>query len=67
VKALLREDGDFLRSLVQMVVQELLDAEMSAALGAEKGDRPAARCRPDPAHRTPNPRPGAGVPRRRRR
>jgi hypothetical protein len=48
VKALLREDGDFLRPLVQMVVQELLEAEMSAALGAEKGDRPAARCRPNP-------------------
>jgi putative transposase len=43
VKALLGEDGDLLRPLVQMVVQELLEAEMSAALGAEKGERTAGR------------------------
>ena len=39
VKALLGEDGDFLRPLVQ----ELLEAEMSAALAAEKGERTAGR------------------------
>jgi putative transposase len=39
VKALLSEDQDFLRPLVQAVLQELLDAEMTAALGAAKGER----------------------------
>jgi putative transposase len=43
VKALVGEDGDFLRPLVQMVVQELLEAEMSEALAAEKGERTAGR------------------------
>jgi putative transposase len=43
VKALVGEAGDFLRPLVQMVVQELLEAEMSEALAAEKGERTAAR------------------------
>ena len=39
VKALLAEDRDFLRPLVQAVLQELLEAEMTEALGAEKGER----------------------------
>src|ERR671910_1091739 len=43
VKALLVEDRDFLRPLVQAVLQELLEAEMTEALGAEKGERTAAR------------------------
>jgi putative transposase len=43
VKALLVEDRDFLRPLVQAVVQELLEAEMTEALGAEKGERTPAR------------------------
>jgi putative transposase len=43
VKALLAEDRDFLRPLVQAVLQELLEAEMTEALGAEKGERSAAR------------------------
>src|ERR687897_1066192 len=43
VKALLSEDRDFLRPLVQAVLQELLEAEMSEALGAEKGERTPAR------------------------
>jgi Transposase, Mutator family len=43
VKALLAEDRDFLRPLVQAVVQELLEAEMTEALGAEKGERTPAR------------------------
>jgi putative transposase len=43
VKALLGEDRDFLRPLVEAVLQELLEAEMSDALGAAKGERTAAR------------------------
>jgi transposase-like protein len=43
VKALLAEDRDFLRPLVETVLQELLEAEMTEALGAEKGERAAAR------------------------
>lgn len=43
VKALLAEDRDFLRPLVQAVLQELLEAEMTEALGAEKGERTSER------------------------
>ena len=43
VKALLSEDRDFLRPLVQAVLQKLLEAEMTEVLGAEKGERSAAR------------------------
>jgi len=43
VKALLVEDRDFLRPLVQAVLPELLEAEMTEALGAEKGERTLAR------------------------
>ena len=43
MKALLAEDQDFLRPLVQAVLQELLEAEMTEALGAEKGERTPAR------------------------
>ncbi|MCC2665670.1 MAG: transposase [Geminicoccaceae bacterium] len=43
VKALLAEDRDFLRPLVQAVLQELLEAEMTEALGAGKGERTASR------------------------
>jgi transposase-like protein len=43
VKELLAADRDFLRPLVQAVLQELMEAEMTAALGAEKGERSAAR------------------------
>jgi transposase-like protein len=43
VKALLAEDRDFLRPLVQAVLQELLEAEMTEALGAGKGERTAVR------------------------
>src|SRR5687768_18575161 len=39
VKALLAADRDFLRPVVQTVLQELLEAEMTEALGAEKGER----------------------------
>jgi putative transposase len=43
VNALLAADHDFLRPLVQAVLPELLEAEMTAALGAPKGERSAAR------------------------
>ena len=43
VKALLAADRDFLRPLVEAVLQELLEAEMTEVLGAEKGERTPAR------------------------
>jgi putative transposase len=43
VKAVLAEDEDFLRPLVQAVLQGLLEAEMSEALGAAKGERTTTR------------------------
>jgi putative transposase len=45
VKALLAQDRNFLGPIVEAVLQELLEAEMTAALGAEKGERTAARRR----------------------
>ena len=42
VKALLAQDQDFLRPLVQAVLQELLEAEMAEALGAAKSERTGA-------------------------
>jgi Transposase, Mutator family len=39
VKARLAQDQDFLRPLVQAVLQELLEAEMSEAPGAAEGER----------------------------
>ena len=38
VKALLREDEEFLRALVRTALQEVLEAEMTEALGAEKAN-----------------------------
>src|ERR1700747_3075607 len=43
VKALLREDEEFLRALVRTALQEVLEGEMTEALGAEKGERTAGR------------------------
>src|SRR5215467_7607635 len=43
VKALLREDEEFLRVLVRTALQEVLEGEMTEALGAEKGERTAGR------------------------
>jgi putative transposase len=43
VKALLAEDRDFLRPVVEAVLQELLEAEMTEALGAEEGERTPLR------------------------
>jgi putative transposase len=42
-KEVLAEQGDFLRPLVQEVVQQVLEAEMDEALGAEKGERTPSR------------------------
>jgi putative transposase len=39
VVGMLREDRDFLRSLVEEVLQQILEAEMDEALGAQKGER----------------------------
>jgi len=38
-KELIREQEDFLRPLVQEIVQQVLEAEMDEALSAEKGER----------------------------
>jgi len=43
VKALLAGDEEFLRALVRTALQEGLEAEMTEALGAENGERAAAR------------------------
>jgi Transposase, Mutator family len=43
VKAVLAEDRDFLRPLVEAVLQELLEAEMTETLGAAKGERTPGR------------------------
>ena len=43
VKALMAEDEEFLRALVRTALQEVLEAEMTEALGAEKGERTAGR------------------------
>ena len=43
VKALLAGDQEFLRALVRTALQEVLEVEMTQALGAEKGERTADR------------------------
>jgi transposase-like protein len=43
LKALVAEDQDFLRPIVQIAVQEFLEAEMNEALGAGKSERSAQR------------------------
>ena len=43
VKQLLASDKEFLRPLIQAAVQETLEAEMTEALGAEKGERSEER------------------------
>ena len=43
VKELLARDEDFVRSAVEVLVQAALEAEMTEAIGAEKGERTAAR------------------------
>jgi putative transposase len=43
VKPLLASDKEFLKPLIQAAVQETLEAEMTEALGAEKGERSEGR------------------------
>src|SRR6201993_2021388 len=43
VKELLRSDKEFLKPLIQGAVQEILEAEMTETLGAEKGERSEGR------------------------
>ena len=43
LKALLAEDREFVRAIVQAALQEILEAEMTEALSAEKGERTATR------------------------
>jgi transposase-like protein len=42
-KASMAQQEDFLRPLIQEVVQQVLEAEMDEALGAEKGERTTNR------------------------
>jgi transposase-like protein len=39
IKSLLSADKDFLKPVVRTVLQEVLEAEMTEALGATKGER----------------------------
>jgi putative transposase len=43
VKELSRNDREFLKPLIQATLQEVLEAEMTEALGAEKGERSETR------------------------
>ena len=43
LKQILTEDRDFLRPLMQLVLQEVLEAEMDETVGAGKGERTAER------------------------
>jgi hypothetical protein len=43
VKAVMAEDEEFLRALVRTALQEVLETEMTEAVGAEKGERTAGR------------------------
>jgi putative transposase len=43
IKALMSEDEDFLRPLMKAALQEVLEGEMSEALGADKGERTRER------------------------
>jgi putative transposase len=43
IKSLLSADKDFLKPLVRTVLQEVLEAEMTEALGAAKGERAEGR------------------------
>ena len=39
IKAMMVGDSEFLRPMVKAVIQEVLEAEMAQAVGAEKGER----------------------------
>jgi putative transposase len=43
IKAMMAEDGEFLRPMVRAVIQEFLEAEMAEAVGAKKGERVEGR------------------------
>jgi putative transposase len=43
IKALMMQEGDLLRPLVQMAVQEFLEAEMNECLNAQKSERTGGR------------------------
>jgi putative transposase len=43
IKELMAEQEDFLRPMIGLVVQEVLEAEMSEALGAQKGEHTEGR------------------------
>ena len=43
LKGLLAADEDYLRTMVESIVQATLEAEMTTTLGAEKGERTATR------------------------
>ena len=43
LKAIIGQDDDLIRGIVQMTVQEFLEAEMNEALGATKGERSEGR------------------------
>ncbi|HSS96008.1 MAG TPA: IS256 family transposase [Terriglobales bacterium] len=43
IKALMSQEEDFLRPLIKMAVEEVLEAEMEEALGASKSERSAQR------------------------
>ena len=43
IKAMIAQEGDFLRPLVRTVMQEIMEAEMSETVGAQKGERVEGR------------------------
>ncbi len=43
IQLIMEQDTDFLKPMVQFVVQQVLEAEMSEAVGAEKGERTEGR------------------------
>ena len=43
IKAMMAQEGDFLRSTVRTVIEEFLEAEMTEAIGAPKGERVEGR------------------------
>ncbi len=45
IKALLARDEDFVRAAVEALVAAALEAEMSEAIGAAKGERTETGCR----------------------
>jgi putative transposase len=43
IKAMMSQEEDFLRPLIKVALQEVLEAEMSEAVGAAKGERSSER------------------------